>query len=345
MLVSPHVYNIRERIQINGKSISESDFTIYFLQVQQAAKELGQNAGYFESLFAIGLLAAKMNQPDYLIVETGLGGMYDSSNALIQDNKVVILTPIGLDHQKILGDTIEEIAIQKSGIIRNDAIVFVSPQQRQAKRIIEEKVISLDANTIFIDDIGSWRDQNRRLVNAVVEYLANRDRWNIVQNCSQKSYENLIIPGRFERYFLDNNRAIVFDGAHNPQKMVALIENMKTITTDKVDVIFAAKKGKDIESMLRLLLPIASKLYITEFYQSQDSTSQAEQQEPITRLAKELGFESVQYLTTSRIKNVMLDNNLLVTGSFMHLGVVREQFSYLINNDNKKTIKRLGCNN
>ncbi len=84
---------------------------------------------------------------------------------------------------------------------------------------------------------------------------------------------------------------------------------------------------------------------LAKFYQSQDSTSQAEQQEPITRLAKELGFESVQYLTTSRIKNVMLDNNLLVTGSFMHLGVVREQFSYLINNDNKKTIKRLGCNN
>jgi dihydrofolate synthase/folylpolyglutamate synthase len=330
MLVSPHIYELRERIQSNGSCISEADFVKYFWKIIDSAQELSHPPGYFEMLLAIGLLNAKYLQPDYLIVETGLGGTFDSSNALVQDNKIAIITPIGLDHQKILGDTISEIATQKAGIIKNRSAVFASPQVPDALRAIEKRAKECSTKPTLIHDGVSWQQENKKLVDMVLSYLHNRDNWEFALKDGVDDL-NINIPGRFEQYRLDDTTTVILDGAHNTQKVSALIGRLKTISMDKFDVIFAAKQGKDIQSMLRLLLPVTRRLYVVEFYESQDTTSKAERADHIITIAKKLGFDQVKYLPTDKIKTVNSGSNILVTGSFMHLKTVRDALSFRTN--------------
>ena len=164
----------------------------------------------------------------------------------------------------------------------------------------------------------------------VLSYLHNRDNWEFALKDGVDDL-NINIPGRFEQYRLDDTTTVILDGAHNTQKVSALIGRLKTISMDKFDVIFEAKQGKDIQTMLRLLLPVTRRLYVVEFYESQDTTSKAERADHIITIAKKLGFDQVKYLPTDKIKTVNSGSNILVTGSFMHLKTVRDALSFRTN--------------
>lgn len=139
LFISPHLVDIRERIQLDRKMISKEEFTDCFLFVRRAAEELAREGyiglTYFDYLFGIALCWYQKQAPDYLVVETGLGGRLDSTNS-IANPLLTIITSISLDHTEILGDTIKKIATEKAGIIKPGVPLIYSANEAEACEVI-----------------------------------------------------------------------------------------------------------------------------------------------------------------------------------------------------------------
>ena len=156
LFTSPHLVKINERIKIDGRDISDDDFAYYLEKVQEVVEE---PLSFFEYLFLMALLYFSRENADYCILETGLGGTYDSTNVVTPE--ISVITSIGLDHMKILGDTLEKIACEKAGIIKPGKPVVYMQQDSSVNQVIEEKavknrskIIRLSKEDIKIHEIG-----------------------------------------------------------------------------------------------------------------------------------------------------------------------------------------------
>ena len=142
LFTSPHLVRINERFQINGEDVSDEQFLDAFLKVEKAAKEYEAEGeghpSYFETLFLMGMLIFKEAGVEYLVMETGLGGRLDATNA-IDNPALAIITSISLDHTAILGDTIRKIAVEKAGIIKPKVPVFFDGSNKEAAEVIRTK--------------------------------------------------------------------------------------------------------------------------------------------------------------------------------------------------------------
>src|SRR6185295_17741909 len=153
LFTSPHLISITERIRVNGTDISESEFARLTSQVKETAEglvsagELAALPTFFEHVTAIALLAFREAQVDLAILETGLGGRLDSTTAAGAD--VVAITPIAMDHQEYLGNTLAEIAGEKAAIIRPGVIAIVAPQAGEARDVILQRCESVGVTPEF----------------------------------------------------------------------------------------------------------------------------------------------------------------------------------------------------
>lgn len=158
---SPHLHTARERFKIGRKLISTEDFIKYGQDTIEVMRD--QNwVVFFDLLFYMGIRYFAHQRVDYLLLETGVGGRYDSTNAF-DEVEVAVITHISLDHQGILGDTIEEIASQKAGIVKHGATVFTTAAQRESvMQVIAEECVLKDAqlHTVepsmkqLVDEVG-----------------------------------------------------------------------------------------------------------------------------------------------------------------------------------------------
>ena len=135
---SPHLYNYTERIKINKKNISKKDFIhIYnFIEkkILEYEKMSGKTFSFFEVLTAMSFIYFKKNKVDINVIETGIGGTYDTTNVIKSD--IQVITPISYDHQNVLGDTIKSISENKAGIIKENSTVITSKQIGEALSLI-----------------------------------------------------------------------------------------------------------------------------------------------------------------------------------------------------------------
>ena len=140
-LTSPHVYSLTERTRINGQELTQQEFveTLNELLTQyRSFKPKGRRPTYFEMNMAIGFLAAKKNQVDVSIVETGFGGLLDTSNTITRPDKICVIGQIGYDHTSILGHSLEQITEQKAGIIQPGQTVIALKQLPVVNQVIEK---------------------------------------------------------------------------------------------------------------------------------------------------------------------------------------------------------------
>jgi dihydrofolate synthase / folylpolyglutamate synthase len=230
--VSPHIGDICERFQLNGKSISKEKFLVYFNKIIPAINQMtseGESPSYFEILTALQFLVAQNEKMEYIITEVGMGGKYDATNIFIP-NKLCVINSIGLDHVAILGNTLVEIAGQKAGIIQanNQAIalsqsleinnVFIN-QANQMKGDLDfvipdfcyENVKLYEGKTYFsyIDQnlldrqialgmLGKYQAANASLALRASETLSERDNWTIDWGRLQHQLQTTKLIGRFE---------------------------------------------------------------------------------------------------------------------------------------------------
>lgn len=298
--VKPHFIDIRERLQINGRMIAKQKFVHILNKVKQALKNLEKEkfgtATYFELLVAMAFLWFYEEKVDYAVIETGLGGLYDGTNVIDSKEKVVLITPIGLDHTAILGNTITKIALQKAGIIQTDTIVFSSDQLQRVQKVFKQeaqrknvqllyvtkhthykKILITQTGTHFLYNhsgtftpyslgtIGMYQAQNASLALMCIEYLSKRDSWKFILKQAQKTLTTTTIPGRFEKIFYQK-KLLILDSAHNPQKIRAFIHTLtKLYPQQKITYCIAIKKDKNSHAMLVHFLASAEHIVITEF--------------------------------------------------------------------------------
>ena len=280
LFTSPHLIRMNERISINGVNISDADFVALFDKVKKAVDSLLENdveengfkfqhPAYFEFLFVMAALYFGEQNCDYVVYETGLGGRLDATN--INMPEVSVITSIGFDHMQYLGNTIEEIAFEKAGIIKSHIPVVYNTGNEKADLVIEKKAEELEAPLYKITDIPSYVSdifgdsqplyQYDNAATAITAYkiLTGRDDVN-------EAIKAFTWPGRCQ--WLSSN--VIIDGAHNEDAAEMLTKSLKYICKsrgfEKVSILFAVSSDKDYESIIKILteeLDIED-VYVTE---------------------------------------------------------------------------------
>ena len=293
VFTSPHLIRENERIRFNDELISDEDFTDCFEKVHRAELELLKDGfgqiSYFDFFVGIAMLYYAMKKPDVVILETGLGGRLDSTNA-VESPVMTVITSISLDHVAILGDTVEKIAAEKAGIIKHGApVVYVAGQEYS--HVIEEKAEAMgikaagvEKSQCEIHEIGSkhidfsldsiyYKDNVFRLATPAVYQVMNAalamtavqmlvesrcfdriaydsmDRQNYIDRI-RRGLESVTWEGRMEQVC----EGFYIDGAHNPDGIAALLDTaaaMKKNTRGRYVLMFSAVNDKDYSSMIK----------------------------------------------------------------------------------------------
>ena len=362
LFTSPHLVDITERVKIAGRDISQAAFAELATTVREKAEtlvngcELEAPPTFFEQVTAIALLAFKQAGVDLAILETGLGGRLDSTT--VAQAETIAITPIALDHQEYLGETLGLIAEEKAAIIRPNSTVVVAPQPqaaldvilRQCKRTgVFPRVNELDAKILGATSDGRMRVTfetsrdsyqevllglrgrhqvtNVSLAVQLAESLRERGfqvpRQAIIQGIEQARH-----PGRLE--LRDGQPRLLFDGAHNPAGACALRKYLDEFVSQPITLVFGAMRDKNLGEMARLLFPRAHRLILT-----QPDNPRAAGMEMLQEYAANI-IES-QIITAepsaTRAIRVALDQTsadelICVTGSLYLIGEIQKAISH-----------------
>lgn len=334
--LSPHILDIRERCQINGIYLSKAKFVQYLNEIVQSVDSFQNSVygpiTYFEILVALAYYSFAQEKVDYAVIETGLGGLYDGTNVVHNQNKICLITQIGLDHTKVLGESIEDIARQKAGIIQKGNRVVSGSQEKSVEKVFSEVALKKNATlSVFRKDstvcdiqlsetktsftfsysdihknvelslLGYHQAQNAALALAglyeVSHVYAVSIDWGSVQRCLRTLY----IPARMDVIAI-NNKKLIIDGAHNPQKMESFLKSLTHIFgLDKKVFLIAFKTGKDTEQMLRMIAPHASQIILTSFeLHNQDMPHFSQSPEELKQMLLQQGYNSVVVVPSSQ---------------------------------------------
>lgn len=336
-LISPHVDIVTERIQINGKKLSPKEFYTLLVKFLEIIETNQASASYFEILYAFAFWVFVYKNVDYAVVETGIGGKYDATNITRRPDKVCVITAIGYDHMNILGHDIKQIAAHKAGIIYKYNQVIMLKQAQDIKTVIKQRVIECSANLIIVDDnysetsllikLPKYQRQNWLIAKRTYDYLCQRDNLNQLNNAQISMAQRTYIPARMETIQIAN-KIIIMDGAHNSPKIKALASSISELyPNQKITVVLALKKDKDIEDMSQILNTIASSVIATMF---KTTVSLPYRSVDATLLANELirqGLKNVKSVNEAddALKLAIGGTNkiIVVTGSFYLLGQLR----------------------
>jgi dihydrofolate synthase/folylpolyglutamate synthase len=337
---SPHLTNVRERFQIYGKIISEKEFIFYLNKIIPVIDKIEKSPfgrpSFFEILVGLAYLIFYEKKVDYAVMETGLGGWYDATNVVSRNDKLAILTKIGLDHTNILGKTIQEIAFQKAMIINDKSQLISVDQLPSAKKTIEKVVKKKRAKVLFLKKnhhfnfelnlIGDYQKENASLALAALNFLSQRDKFSINKKKITRIFKNVRFPGRFDVKII-NKKTVVFDGAHNPQKMDAFITALiNKYPGRKFLFLLAFKLGKDYKKMLKIIYPWADSIILTSFStKNQDMINLSEEPSVVGKQLKTFGFSNFTIIPSlEKAWKVILNKKLtiVVTGSLYLVGEI-----------------------
>lgn len=262
VFTSPHLVDFRERITVNGEMIPKE--TVTRIGNRLLAEDFGVSPTMFDYCLAMAVLYFKEQQCDIAVMETGLGGKLDSTNALgIPD--VAIITRIGYDHMAILGNTLSEIAGEKAGIIKKGSYIVSERQEPEAEAVIKRaaracKYYELNemdvksASELEMQLLGVHQWENAAAAVKAAEFLLKdkSDRKQVIQ-------EGIALakwPGRME--ILSKEPFLMVDGAHNGHGVAALKESLLMLYPgEKFHFIMGVMADKDYENMVSELLPLA----------------------------------------------------------------------------------------
>lgn len=294
LFISPHLEEFTERIQINKVPIDKESLVRITALVKEKI-ELMYEEGYdelteFEVITAIGFKYFQEQNIDILVLEVGMGGRHDATN-VIAESLVSVITTISLDHTEFLGNTLEEIALEKAGIIKENSNVIIYPQAEKIKDVIKQeatlkntKIFEADANNIRlihfdldgqtfeymkkdvfnlpelkINLLGEHQLCNSATALLTLEVLKEIG-LNINENTIKTGFETCRFPGRFE--VLRKNPVILIDGGHNINGIEYFAKAVKNIFNNKKIVLFYGMlKDKHPDTVLDLLVPLCKAIY------------------------------------------------------------------------------------
>ena len=250
---SPAVYSFYDQFKINGNPLSAEVAEKYFERALKAAESLG--ATDFEIQTAGILLAFKEGGCEYAVIECGMGGLNDATNA-VNKKELAIITSISLEHTAYLGNTIEEICAQKAGIIKNCPAVINDFQPSEAARKYFENIGGRFAKSSG-KSAGSVQDYNAATAAEGARILG------ISEEAIREGIKNANLVGRVEK-FSANGRDYILDGAHNPAAFEPLKRSLEYLPRSEITVVFGCLKDKDVQGNLTVLSQVADSIIAVE---------------------------------------------------------------------------------
>ena len=286
LFTSPYIECFEERIRVNGENISSEDLRHATLEVRRVAERMENHPTEFELMWAVALVHFARTGCDIVVAEVGLGGRFDATN-IIEKPEVSVICRIGLDHTDILGDTVDKIAGEKAGIIKQGAPVITWPQDADAQIVIEATAAQrgcplttasldeLEVEPLSIDPssaetplrsfaycgqsyrtqlIGSYQPSNAALALEAIGALRARG-WNIPDEAISEGIAQTTWPGRFE--VVAQRPLTIVDGGHNPQGAEALAQTLtEVLPSAKTTFIIGVLADKDYPLMLDKVVPL-----------------------------------------------------------------------------------------
>ena len=330
LTVSPHVDSVAERVQIDGKPLSDKVFCKElgeFLDIVQGA---GQKPSYFELLYAFALWIFDRARVDYAVVETGMGGLHDATNVARRPDKVCVITDIGFDHTHILGNSLEDITRQKIGIVHDGNHIFMYEQDEEIMKVVRHRAHEKHAPLHLAPEAAGskigYQRRNWQLANFACQYLAKRDKLLPLSAEQLRQTQTITIPARLEIRRL-GDKTLIMDGAHNAQKMQAFIASFHQLYPGaKPAILLALKEGKDYESVVPLLAPLAGQVIVTTFNTSQDLPARSMNPEVLAKAFTAAGVAAQSIPDQKQAFQALLNSPaevLVITGSFYLLSQIR----------------------
>lgn len=294
LFTSPHLYTEKESIVVNQKMIESTDFQSCLEQVYQTALNIGlqpeEDLSQFETTFLVAMVYFAELGCDYVVIECGLGGALDATNAIC-DSEYSIVTKIGLDHLNLLGNTIEEIAQTKAGIIRPYQWVVLAPFQKEGvEAIIREQTASQASTFIRVEEdfiirnkSGSYvindpdyKDfpiqlglkgtyQQENLATVMAWYLTWLKQNNLTFQITKinKILGELSLPGRFE--WVQKDPPIILDAAHNVDAIEQFITSLKeAFGQQKVTILCGFLRDKEVPKLVERLVALNAEFVLTQ---------------------------------------------------------------------------------
>jgi len=292
---SPHVESMTERISVDGEPVSEETFVRAYLDVAPFAELVDKQGehplSFFEMVVGMAYAAFADAPVDVAVVEVGMGGSWDATNVV--DASVAIVTPIAVDHSRYLGDRPEEIAVEKSGIIKPGSVVVVAEQSDEVMAVIADRAQDVGATVVregldfgvvnrlpgvggqlltlrglrgeydevFLPLYGAHQAQNAVLALAAAEAFAGDEP--LDEDLVRSAFAEVTSPGRLE--VIRRGPTILLDAAHNPHGAAAAVEAIRdSFTFDPLVGVIGMMADKDVEGMLAEFEPILSEVVCTQ---------------------------------------------------------------------------------
>lgn len=351
LYTSPHLHDFRERIRINGEMIAQ-DFVVSFTEEVQPLIERIEPS-FFELTVAMAFEWFARQQVDVAIIETGLGGRLDSTNIITPE--LSIITNIGWDHMNLLGHSLQLIAGEKAGIIKNSIPAVIGEQQTETTYVfkaaaencnaplhfaadaytitaIENKENRLQvtltdneygkSDTYLLDLTGRYQAKNLRTVCTSIDILRKQG-WNLsdaaVKTALQQVQQTTGLMGRWQ--VLRRNPLLVLDVAHNSDGMQQVLDQLRHMHYRQLHIITGMVQDKDVRSVVALL-PSEARFYFT-----QAQIPRALPAADLQQLAADLGrngktYDHVNVALSDALKNAQSNDMVLVCGSVFLVGEV-----------------------
>lgn len=338
--ISPHVVVFEERISVNGQMISRED--VARLGNKLLDTDFGVNLTMFDYCLAMALMYFTEQDCDIMVIETGLGGRLDSTNAIGLPLATVI-TKIGYDHVAILGDKLEDIAWEKAGIIKTGSHVFSEQQEEEAEAVIRDAADKCQVQLTFVTKeeieaaskynlslLGVHQWENAAVAKLAAEYVLEKfinaavtDGNKLKKNEPEiiSALRETVWQGRME--ILSQKPFFMVDGAHNGHGVLALRDSLKTLyPCEKFHMIMAVMADKDYKAMVEELLP-----YAEDFVAVNMDNSRALQAKDLAEFINSRGVKADCVDSVEEaLKTLRADTKNLAFGSLYFIGEIKERY-------------------
>ena len=352
LYTSPHLVRFNERIMINNNEISDDDIIELTGFIKKKLEEKNLTATFFEFTTALAFLYFKKKEIDIAVIEVGMGGRLDATNVITP--VVCVITNVGFDHMEHLGKTIDKIAFEKAGIIKEGVPLITSEENPEALRVfrsvckknnssiilakkgVKRKILSDSLDGIEFEITGAAKGkyslkmlglhQVDNAINAIlVSKTLSEKNINVKDSSIKKGLYNTFWKGRIQ--LISRKPLIIFDGAHNISCMNALKQFMLKISNRRILVI-GISKDKEIAKMIKAIAPFFDEIIVTKglFKPAKTSVIAKEARQYCEKVIEIQELEKALNYAKNKLKD---NDTMLVTGSLYVVGgalsIIREK--------------------
>ena len=316
LFTSPHIFDFKERIRINGTVISEEDVVLFCTKLREI--ELPFQPSFFEITFVMAMHHFATNNCTYAIIETGLGGRLDATNVVLP--LLSIITNIGLDHQQFLGHSIAEIAGEKAGIIKKNIPVFIAEETAETKNIFlshaQEKQTSinfLNPTHTKVDGIANYQQTNLQTAIQALSII-DIDVFDAEVSLALKNlFKNTGLFGRFQE--INSSPRIIIDAAHNEAGIKILLKELRDTPNEKLKFIVGSSGDKDLKKLISNF-PTASELNLCVFKNERSTTYDVLSELAAENSAIKKVYKEINHALNEIVSDTTPNETIVICGSF-----------------------------